>query len=56
VHAGTYKVKVTLPGSRKPVIGPASKHLAAGRAYQVYAAGSPGHYRLITIKIPVGSR
>jgi hypothetical protein len=55
VPAGSYSVKVTLPGSRKPVIGPACKTLSAGRAYQVYAVGSPGHYRLVTIKIRVGS-
>jgi len=55
VPAGTYSVKVTLPGSTKAVIGPASKTLNAGRAYQVYAVGSPGHYRLVTIKVPVGT-
>lgn len=55
VPAGTYSVKVTLPGSTKAVIGPASKRLAAGSAYQVYAVGAPGHYRLVTIKIPVGT-
>lgn len=56
VPAGTYKVKVTLPGSRHPVIGPVSKELAGGRAYQVYAVGAPGHFRLITVKTPVGTR
>jgi hypothetical protein len=55
VPAGTYKVKVTLPESRQPVIGPASARLAAGRAYQVYAVGGPGHYRLITVKTHVGT-
>ena len=55
VPSGTYRVKVTLPGSSKAVIGPASKTLTAGAAYQVYAVGSAGHYRLITIKIPVGT-
>ena len=54
VPAGTYRVKVTLPGSRKAVIGPVTTSLAAGKAYQAYAVGSPGHYRLITLKIPVG--
>ena len=39
----------------KAVIGPASKTFAAGRAYQVYAVGSAGHYRLVTVKIPVGT-
>jgi hypothetical protein len=56
VPAGSYAVKVTLPGSTTPVIGPASTTLAAGHAYQVYAVGSPGHYRLVTVDIPVGSR
>jgi len=56
VPKGTYKVKVTLPGSRQPVIGPASRRLAAGHAYQVYAVGTPGHYRLITVKAHVGIR
>ena len=56
VPKGTYKVKVTLPGSRQPVIGPTMKRLAAGRAYQVYAVGAPGHYRLITVKTHVGTR
>jgi len=56
VPAGTYRVKVTLPGSRQPVIGPTSKTLAAGHAYQVYAVGGPGHYRLITVKSHVGTR
>ena len=55
VPAGTYSVKVTLPGSSEAVIGPASKTLRAGRAYQVYAVGSPGHFRLVTINIPVGT-
>jgi hypothetical protein len=56
VPHGTYKVKVTLPGARQPVIGPTSKRVAAGRAYQVYAVGVPGHYRLITVKTRVGTR
>jgi hypothetical protein len=56
VPAGTYKVKVSLPGSRKAVIGPTTKTLAAGRAYQVYAVGTPGHYRLVTVKTHVGTR
>lgn len=56
VPAGTYRVKVTLPGSRKPVIGPVTKTLTAGRAYQVYAVGVSGHYRLVTVKTHVGTR
>ena len=55
VPAGTYSAKVTLPGSRKPVIGPVSTTLAAARAYQAYAVGSPGHYRLVTLKTRVGT-
>jgi hypothetical protein len=56
VPAGRYVVRVSLPKSTKAVIGPARASLAAGRAYQVYAVGLAGHYRLITIKIPVGTR
>jgi hypothetical protein len=56
VPAGHYRVRVTLPGSWVAVIGPATKHLHAGRAYQVYAVGSPGHYRLVTVAVPVGTR
>jgi len=55
VPAGKYAAKVTLPGSRKPVIGPDSLTLRQGRAYQAYAVGSPGHYRLVTVKVPVGT-
>ena len=56
VPAGTYRAKVTLPGSAKPVIGPATVHLSAGTAYQVYAVGAPGSYGLVSIAVPVGSR
>jgi hypothetical protein len=56
VPAGTYPVKVTLPGSTKAVIGPATKTLHAGRAYQVYAVGSAANYRLVTVSIPVGTQ
>jgi hypothetical protein len=56
VPAGTYHAKVTLPNSGKPVIGPATVRLHAGNAYQVYAVGSPGHYRLVSIGVPVGMR
>ena len=55
VPANTYQVKVTLPGSSKPVIGPKSLTLKAGKAYQVYAVGSAGHYRLVTVPITVGT-
>ena len=54
--AGTYAVKVTLPGSSKAVIGPVSRTLRQGQAYQYYAVGSPGHYRLVTVKVAVGTR
>lgn len=56
VPAGKYRAKVTLPGSAKPVIGPATVHLRAGTAYQVYAVGAPGHYRLVSIGLHVGTR
>ena len=56
VPAATYSAKVTLPGSRKAVIGPVSATLRQGRAYQLFAVGSPGHYRLVTVKIGVGTR
>ncbi|MGH3486137.1 MAG: DUF4397 domain-containing protein [Nocardioidaceae bacterium] len=50
-----YHTKVTLPGSAKPVIGPRRLGLRAGNSYQVYAVGTPGHYRLIVVKIHVGT-
>jgi hypothetical protein len=56
VPRGTYRVKVTLPGSRKPVIGPQRATLRQGRAYQVYAVGSPQHYRLVAVSVRVGTR
>jgi hypothetical protein len=40
VPKGDYKVKVTLPGERAAVIGPAMVSLKAGTVYQVYAWGS----------------
>jgi len=55
VPAGSYRVKVTLPSSAKPVIGPATVALGAGKAYQVYAVGSPGHYQLVSIVVNVGT-
>jgi hypothetical protein len=56
VPAGRYSITVTLPGSTQPVIGPAPARLRAGRAYQVYAVGSPDHYKLVTVKVRVGTR
>jgi hypothetical protein len=55
VPADTYRAKVTLPGSKKAVIGPADLTLRAGRAYQVYAVGSADHYRLVVLKVAVGT-
>ena len=55
VPSDTYRTKVTLPGSRKAVIGPADLTLRAGRAYQAYAVGSPDHYRLVVLKVAVGT-
>jgi hypothetical protein len=51
VPAKAYTVKVTLPGSTTPVIGPASLTLSAGHAYQVYAVGSAGKYKLVVVKV-----
>ena len=55
VPRGHYRVKVTLPGSRQPVIGPRRLGLRAGNAYQVYAVGTPGHYRMIVVRTHVGT-
>jgi hypothetical protein len=55
VPRGDYRVRVTLPGSRKAVIGPTRLALKTGRAYQVYAVGTPGHYRLIVLRAAVGT-
>jgi len=52
---GDYRTKVTLPGRTAPVIGPATLTLAQGRAYQVYAVGSAGSYRLVVVKVNVGT-
>jgi Domain of unknown function (DUF4397) len=54
VPGGRYRVKVTLPGSVKPVIGPRRLSLQAGNAYQVHAVGTPGHYRLVVVRTHVG--
>jgi hypothetical protein len=56
VQHGTYRVKVTLPGAREPVIGPQRLHLRPGRAYQVHAVGTPGDYRLVIVGVDVGTR
>lgn len=55
VPKGEYRVKVTLPASKKPVIGPRWLTLDAGKAYQVHAVGKAGHYRLIVVRVPVGT-
>jgi hypothetical protein len=55
VPRGDYRVKVTPPGSRKPVIGPERLSLRSGHAYQVYAVGTSGHYRLIVVGAAVGT-
>jgi hypothetical protein len=51
----TYRVKVTLPGTKTPVIGPQRLTLRSGKAYQVYAVGTPGHYRLAVVGVQVGT-
>ena len=51
-----YRVKVTLPGSEAPVIGPAMLRLSAGKAYQVYAVGDAHGSRLVKISTRVGTR
>jgi hypothetical protein len=56
VQNGTYRVKVTLPGAREPVIGPQRLHIRPGRAYQVHAVGTPGQYRLVIVGVDVGTR
>lgn len=56
VPAGTYRVKVTLPASRKAVIGPRHLTLRAGRAYQVHAVGTPDSYRFVVVRVRVGTR
>jgi hypothetical protein len=55
VPAGSYRLKVTLPGDREPVIGPRQLTLRAGTAYQVHAVGDPGRYRLVVIPAHVGT-
>lgn len=56
VPRGTYRVKVTLPGARRPVIGPDHLRLRAGKAYQVHAVGTSGRYRLVVVRVDVGTR
>jgi len=55
VPAGEYRVKVTLPGSRKAVIGPRYLTLHAGAAYQVHAVGSADRYRLVVVRVDAGT-
>jgi hypothetical protein len=55
VPKGTYRVKVTLPGDREPVIGPRHLTLRAGNAYQVHAVGTADRYRLVVVPVRVGS-
>jgi uncharacterized protein DUF4397 len=56
VPSDRYRVKVTLPGSKAPVIGPAVLDLAANKGYQVYAVGDAHGYRLVEITSRVGAR
>jgi len=56
VPTDRYRVKVTLPRSEAPVIGPAVLHLGAGKAYQVYAVGDAHGYRLVEIPARVGAK
>lgn len=56
VPHGTYRAKVSLPGTKAAVIGPARVELRTGRAYQVYAIGTPGHYQLAVVRVRVGTR
>ena len=52
---GRYTAVVTLPGSKTPVIGPATLKLKEGYAYQVYAYGSAkAGYGLAVVAIKVG--
>jgi Domain of unknown function (DUF4397) len=55
VPDGKYRVKVALPGSRKAVIGPRHLALRSGNAYEVYAVGSPDHYRLVVVRTAIGT-
>jgi hypothetical protein len=50
-----YRVKVTLPGAKAAVIGPATLRLGAGKAYQVYAVGNAHEYGLVKISSRVGT-
>jgi Domain of unknown function (DUF4397) len=51
VPKGSYKAKVTLPGERTAVIGPAKLTLKAGSAYQVYAwgDGTAGYHLAVAV-------
>ncbi len=57
VPEGNYRVKVTLPGSSKAVIGPTTLKTEAGHAYQVYAWGNAGSgFNLAVVPVWVGQR
>lgn len=57
VPEGTYHVKVTLPGSAKAVIGPATLKTDAGYAYQVYAWGNAtAGFNLAVVPVWVGQK
>ena len=57
VAEGNYRVKVTLPGSSKAVIGPATLHTEAGYAYQVYAWGNgAAGFDLAVVPVWVGQK
>ena len=57
VPEGNYRVKVTLPGSSKAVIGPATLKTEAGYAYQVYAWGNASAgFDLAVVPVWVGQK
>jgi len=57
VPEGNYRVKVTLPGSSKAVIGPALLKTEAGFAYQVYAWGNASAgFDLAVVPVWVGQK
>ena len=56
VPAQSYRVKVTLPGDTAPVIGPKDLSLRDGTAYQAFAVGTEGSYRIVVIGTHVGQR
>jgi hypothetical protein len=57
VPEGKYTAVVTLPGSKTPVIGPATLKLKEGYAYQVYAYGSAKDgYGFAVVALKVGEK